>query len=115
MPHRRVIDQLVKVAEIRQRELGDLSLQEWQTLMFIAQEDPTPVRPRALQARWLISQATVSRCVRTLSGKLGVVQVSPDPTNLRATLLTLTPKGREIMRRIYRIFLNNNNNAGYVP
>ncbi len=64
--------------------------------------EPDGTRARALAAALGISQQAVAELVDDLV-RLGYVDRRPDPTDRRARLVTLTPKGRSALREGYAI------------
>lgn len=77
---------------------GEISMREYDVLYSLAKGD-TPKRLGELGRIVLLSQPALSRLVDRLIVR-GLVSRVPDPADARATLISLTPQGRELQRKV---------------
>ncbi|MCS5717557.1 MarR family winged helix-turn-helix transcriptional regulator [Herbiconiux sp. CPCC 205763] len=70
-------------------------------VLYELSKTPEGRRLKDLQGDVLLSQAGVSRLVNRLEA-LGLIGRTADGTDRRASVLTLTPKGHEVQRKIGR-------------
>lgn len=77
----------------------ELTLVEYDVLFNLSKLPERSARPRDLAPLLLVSQPSVSRMIDRLVER-GLVTKSPEPTDGRGTLVTLTPAGHELFRRV---------------
>jgi DNA-binding MarR family transcriptional regulator len=80
-----------------QRQAG-LTLAEHHLLAIINEADPQGIRPTDLQVLSTLTKSGLTRAVDRLEA-LGFITSRVCPTDARAQLLVLSPKGRQKMRR----------------
>lgn len=79
---------------------GEISMREYDVLYTLAKSG-RPVRIGDLQDHVLLSQPALSRMVDRLVGR-DLIQRSPDHSDARGVLISLTDAGREIQRAVGR-------------
>ena len=82
---------------LRQEAGGGLSPTLTAALASI--ENHGPLTPSELAARERIKRPTATRLIGTLE-ESGLVIRASDPSDLRSSLITITPEGRELMRTV---------------
>lgn len=83
----------------------DLPLAEWRLLAMVAQAKSAGV---VQLAQMLVThKAWVSKTVRGLESK-GLVKVSPDKSDARRSLITLTPKGQKLYQQVVPVTMERN-------
>ena len=82
-------------------EFKELGIREYDVLFNLARCPSSSSRLSELNAHLLISQPSLSRMVERLEAK-GLVSRAPDPTDQRAALVSLTPRGSDIQKAIGR-------------
>ena len=75
----------------------------WYDALLELGRAPDGLRQGALEAAMLLEQYNVSRLIDRLTAA-GLVDRRPDPDDGRARLLTLTPAGKAMARRIWPIY-----------
>lgn len=78
---------------------GELSLNEYDVLFNLSQQEGRRLRIRDLNKRLLLTQPSVSRLVDRLASR-GLVIKSSDPTDARGIVVALTDPGFDLFRRI---------------
>lgn len=79
---------------------GEISMREYDVLYTLAKSG-RPVRIGDLQDHVLLSQPALSRMVDRLVGR-DLIQRTPDPSDARGVLVTLSDAGREIQQAVGR-------------
>jgi len=64
---------------------------------------PSPKSQSDVAKRLHVESATITRMVDILSSE-GLVRRDPDPTDRRVNLLTISPKGEDVLREIFVIY-----------
>ena len=80
---------------------AQLSMREYDVLFTLSRCGPRPVRLNELNEHILLSQPSLSRMVERLEAA-GLLQREPSNDDRRGTVISLTPEGAEIQRRIGR-------------
>ena len=94
--HLRVV--VTRTARRLRQEAGtDLSPSQTSALASI--ERHGPLTPSELAARERIQRPTATRVLARLE-EAGLVDRAVDPTDRRSSLVTITPEGRELLRRL---------------
>ena len=92
-----------QVAVLRQLHVefptGELSLNEYDVLFNLSLQPEHTTRLRDLNRHLLLTQPSISRLVDRLVSRQ-LVRKSPDPDDGRGTLVSLTPDGYDLFRRI---------------
>ena len=90
------------------RQLADsgcgIDLREYDLLVHLNEGGPRGLRLRDLATRALISRSNVTRRVEGLAAR-GLVARNPDPADARGVIATLTPAGRQALRRAASVHL----------
>jgi DNA-binding MarR family transcriptional regulator len=80
---------------------AQLSMREYDVLFTLSRCGPRPVRLNELNEHILLSQPSLSRMVERLEAA-GLLWREPSNDDRRGTVISLTPEGAEIQRRIGR-------------
>ena len=80
---------------------AQLSMREYDVLFTLFRCGPRPVRLNELNEHILLSQPSLSRMVERLEAA-GLLRRQPSNDDRRGTVVSLTPEGAEIQRRIGR-------------
>jgi DNA-binding MarR family transcriptional regulator len=80
---------------------AQLSMREYDVLFTLSRCGPRPVRLNELNEHILLSQPSLSRMVERLEAA-GLLRRQPSNDDRRGTVVSLTPEGAEIQRRIGR-------------
>jgi DNA-binding MarR family transcriptional regulator len=75
---------------------------EWYDVL-LELERGGPLRPRDLQARLLFAQYNLSRLLDRMAAA-GMVERTPCPDDQRGSLAAITPAGRRLRRRMWRVY-----------
>lgn len=78
---------------------GEVSLTEYDVLFNLYRQPERGARIRDLTPQLLLSQPSVSRLIERLASR-GLVDRAGDPSDARGTLVSLTPTGVEVFRRV---------------
>lgn len=78
---------------------GEMSLNEYDVLFNLSQQEGRRLRIRDLNKRLLLTQPSVSRLVDRLAAR-ELVAKSSDPTDARGIVVSLTDSGFALFRRI---------------
>ena len=84
-------------------QAGTISLQ-WYDVLLELNAAPAGLRMQELGLRTVVSRTRVSRIVSELE-EAGLVERATDPNDARAALATITPAGRQELRRAAPIYL----------
>lgn len=79
------------------RERFGISISEWRVLVHLAHSGKVSVRD--IEARIAMEKYEVSRSAKRLR-EVGLIERRQNPTDRRLVILTLTPKGRELMAEL---------------
>jgi DNA-binding MarR family transcriptional regulator len=79
---------------------GDISMREYD-VMYTLSKCPGAARLSELNRHVLLSQPALSRLVERLAER-GLLERKPDPADGRGVLLSLTPDGQAVQRRVGR-------------
>jgi DNA-binding MarR family transcriptional regulator len=77
----------------------DISVSEYDVLFNLSRMPGHAARIRDLNRRLLLTQPSVSRLLDRIASR-GFVTKSDDPRDARGTIVTLTPEGYEVFRRV---------------
>ena len=80
---------------------AQLSMREYDVLFTLSRCGPRPVRLNELNEHILLSQPSLSRMVERLEAT-GLLRREPSNDDRRGTVISLTPAGAEVQRRIGR-------------
>ena len=80
---------------------AQLSMREYDVLFTLSRFGPRPIRLNELNEHILLSQPSLSRMVERLEA-VGLLRRGPSNDDRRGTVISLTPDGAEIQRRIGR-------------
>jgi DNA-binding MarR family transcriptional regulator len=80
---------------------AQLSMREYDVLFTLSRCGPRPMRLNELNEHILLSQPSLSRMVERLEAT-GLVRREPSAADRRGTVISLTPEGAEVQRRIGR-------------
>jgi DNA-binding MarR family transcriptional regulator len=80
---------------------AQLSMREYDVLFTLSRCGPHPVRLHELNEHILLSQPSLSRMVERLEAA-GLLRREPSNDDRRGTVISLTPAGAEVQRRIGR-------------
>jgi DNA-binding MarR family transcriptional regulator len=80
---------------------AQLSMREYDVLFTLSRCGPRPVRLNELNENILLSQPSLSRMVERLEAA-GLLRREPSNDDRRGTVISLTPAGAEVQRRIGR-------------
>lgn len=90
------------------RQLGaefpgeEISLNEYDVLFNLSRREGHSLRIRDLVQDLLITQPSVSRLVDRLAAR-GLISKSPDPSDARGIIVSLTDEGFALFRRVARV------------
>jgi DNA-binding MarR family transcriptional regulator len=88
----------VQRVDLHHREQGPQLLEQPAYCVLVRVHDSGPLRLGALATAFALDVSTVSRQVQALEAA-GLVHRDPDPSDRRASLLTITSAGRDALRR----------------
>ena len=77
----------------------EISFTEYDVLFNLSRAENRSLRIRDLIPHLLLSQPSVSRLLDRLASR-GLVSKLPDPTDARGTIVSLTPAGLELFKRV---------------
>jgi len=77
----------------------EISFTEYDVLFNLSRAEDRSLRIRDLIPHLLLSQPSVSRLLDRLASR-GLVSKLPDPTDARGTIVSLTPAGLELFKRV---------------
>ena len=78
---------------------SEISFTEYDVLFTLSRAEERRMRIRDLIPHLLLSQPSVSRLLDRLVSR-GLVEKHPDPHDARGTIVTLTPEGLELFKRV---------------
>ena len=91
-----------------ERELGAehaLTLSDYDVLVQLSQAPERQMRPTELARAVLLTRSGLTRLVQGLE-RTGLVERVPCPDDLRGSLVRLSPRGRDVLRRASRTHLD---------
>jgi DNA-binding MarR family transcriptional regulator len=97
-------DRVVRAIERDLAGAGLIPLTWYDVLLELAAASDGCLRMQQLGARVVLSRTRVSRLVTELEGER-LVERRPDPNDGRATLATITPAGKQALRRAAPVYL----------
>lgn len=78
---------------------GELSLNEYDVLLNLTQQETRSLRIKDLNGHLLLTQPSVSRLIDRLAAR-GIVCKSSDPNDARGIIVGLTDTGLDVYRRV---------------
>src|SRR3990170_8769255 len=77
----------------------EISLNEYDVLLNLSQQDGRRLRIKDLNKHLLLTQPSVSRLIDRLAAR-GILSKSSDPADARGIIVALTDEGYELFRRV---------------
>ena len=99
----RVSQDLIAAVEADLKTAGFPPLSWYDALLELKRAGPEGLRPFQLQAEMLLAQYNLSRLIDRLVAA-GYVARLPSPDDRRGRVLTITPEGRRLLRRMWPVY-----------